>query len=134
MSDTQLSDDRVQVAALDAEVTVHPTADIHPAAIIDPSARIGANVKIGPWTVIGSGVDIGEGTVVHSHVVIKGSTRIGRKNQIFQFASVGEDCQDKKYDGETTHLVIGDNNIIREGCTIHRGTVQDAGVTNHWQQ
>lgn len=108
---------------------VHPTAYIHPTAIVDPSARIEANVTIGPWTLIGPDVEIGESTLVHSNVVIKGITRIGRSNQIFQFASVGEDCQDLKFAGESTRLEIGDNNIIREGCTIHRGTVQDQSLT-----
>ncbi len=102
---------------------------IHPQAIVDPSARIADNVTIGPWTYIGPEVEIGEGTEIMSHVVIKGPTVIGRHNRIFQFASVGEECQDKKYQGEPTRLVIGDNNVIRESCTIHRGTVQDRGET-----
>ncbi|PAU89639.1 acyl-[acyl-carrier-protein]--UDP-N-acetylglucosamine O-acyltransferase [Pseudomonas sp. WN033] len=102
---------------------------IHPQAIVDPSARLADDVEVGPWTLIGPEVEIGAGSVIGSHVVIKGPTRIGRNNRIFQFASVGEDCQDKKYNGEPTRLEIGDNNVIREGCTIHRGTVQDQGVT-----
>ena len=75
---------------------IHPTANVHPAAIVEDGARLGANVEIGPWTFIGSDVEIGEGTVINSHVVVKGPTTIGRNNRIFQFASVGEDCQDKK--------------------------------------
>lgn len=102
---------------------------IHSHALIDPSAKIAADVEIGPFTVIGADVEIGEGTVIGSHVVVKGPTKIGKNNKIFQFASVGEDCQDQKYAGERTHLVIGDNNIIRESCTIHRGTVQDKAIT-----
>lgn len=102
---------------------------VHPLAIIEPGAILGANVEIGPWTYIGAGVEIGDDTIVHSHVVIKGPTKIGRNNTIYQFASVGEACQDKKYKGEPTRLEIGDNNVIRESCTIHRGTVQDKGVT-----
>lgn len=102
---------------------------VHPQAIVDPSARLADGVVVGPWSYIGPGVEIGEGTEVLSHVVIKGPTTIGRNNRIFQFASVGEECQDKKYAGEPTRLVIGDNNVIRENCTIHRGTVQDKGVT-----
>ncbi len=102
---------------------------IHPEAIVDPSAKIADNVEIGPWTIVGPNVEIGEGTRIASHVVVKGPTRIGRNNQIFQFASVGEDCQDKKYQGEPTRLEIGDDNVIREGVTIHRGTVQDQGIT-----
>jgi len=102
---------------------------IHPQAIIDPSAKLGENVEIGPLTLIGPDVEIGDGTKIMSHVVIKGPTKIGKNNQIFQFSSVGEDCQDKKFAGEPTRLEIGDNNIIRESCTIHRGTTQDQGVT-----
>ena len=98
-------------------------------AIIHSSVQLGRDVEVGPFTVIGSDVEIGAGTRIHSHAVIKGPTRIGENNTIFQFASVGEDCQDKKYAGEPTRLEIGDNNIIREGCTIHRGTVQDRGQT-----
>ncbi|MGI9274265.1 MAG: acyl-ACP--UDP-N-acetylglucosamine O-acyltransferase [Endozoicomonas sp.] len=106
-----------------------PAVDIHPTAIVEPGARIAPGVSIGPWSLIGADVEIESGTVIHSHVVIKGPTRIGRNNRIFQFSSVGEDCQDMKYAGEPTRLEIGDNNVIREGCTIHRGTVQDQGVT-----
>ena len=102
---------------------------IHPQAIVDPSARIAEDVEIGPWTWIGPDVEIDSGTVILSHVVVKGPTRIGKNNKIFQFASVGEECQDKKYRGEPTRLIIGDNNIIRENCTIHRGTAQDQGET-----
>ncbi len=102
---------------------------IHPQAIVSPSARIAEDVEIGPWTYIGDDVEIGPGTVIHSHVVIKGPTTIGSNNKIFQFSSIGEECQDKKYKGEPTRLIIGDNNVIRESCTIHRGTVQDQGET-----
>jgi UDP-N-acetylglucosamine acyltransferase len=102
---------------------------IDPRACVDPAARIGENVIIGPWTLIGPEVEIGAGTWVGPHVVLKGPTRIGRDNKIFQFASVGEDPQDKKYEGERTFLEIGDRNIIRECCTIHRGTGQGGGVT-----
>jgi UDP-N-acetylglucosamine acyltransferase len=98
-------------------------------AIIDPSAKLADDVTVGPWSIIGPDVEIGAGTVIASHVVVKGPTVIGRNNRIFQFATVGEDCQDKKYNGEPTRLIIGDNNVIREGVTIHRGTVQDKGET-----
>lgn len=98
-------------------------------AVIDPSARIAKNVTIGPWTMIGPDVEIGEGTVIGPHVVINGPTQIGRENKIYQFASVGEDPQDKKYAGEKTRLEIGDRNIIREFVTINRGTVQGGGLT-----
>lgn len=103
---------------------------IHPQAIVDPSARIADGVSIGPWTWIGADVEIDSGCRIESHVVIKGPTRIGKNNRIFQFSSIGEECQDKKYQNEPTQLVIGDNNIIRESCTIHRGTIQDNGTTS----
>lgn len=102
---------------------------IHPQAIVDPSARLAEDVEVGPWTLIGPDVEIGAGTRIASHVVVKGPTRIGEGNQIFQFATIGEDCQDKKYAGEPTRLEIGDHNVFREGCTVHRGTVQDEGIT-----
>ena len=98
-------------------------------AVIHPSARLADDVEVGPFTIIGADVEIGPGTKIHSHVVIEGPTTIGRNNTIFQFSSVGEACQDKKYNGEPTRLEIGDNNIIREGCTLHRGTVQDDSLT-----
>jgi UDP-N-acetylglucosamine acyltransferase len=98
-------------------------------AIVDPSARLAENVSVGPWTIIGPDVEIGEGTHIASHVVLKGPTVIGKNNRIFQFSSVGEDTPDLKYRGEATRLVIGDNNVIREGVTIHRGTIQDRAET-----
>lgn len=102
---------------------------IHPTAIIDSSAVIASDVTIGPYCIIGPNVTIGEGTKLHSHVVIGGYTRIGQHNEIFQFASVGEVCQDLKYAGEETWLEIGDHNKIREHCSLHRGTVQDNSLT-----
>lgn len=102
---------------------------IHPTALIDPTAKIAENVEIGPYSIIGANVEIGEGTVIGPHAVVKGITSIGRNNKIFQFCSIGEDCQDMKYAGEPTRLEIGDNNTFRESCTIHRGTVQDKGTT-----
>ena len=85
---------------------------VHPQAIVDPSARLGDNVTVGPWSYIGPDVEIGDGTEILSHVVVKGPTVIGRNNRIFQFSSIGEECQDKKYAGEPTTLVIGDNNAF----------------------
>ncbi len=102
---------------------------IHPTALVDPNANVDASVEIGPYSVIGPHVTIGEGSVVKSHVVINGHTTIGAHNEIYQFASVGEANQDKKYKGEATQLVIGDHNVIRENATIHRGTIQDEGIT-----
>lgn len=102
---------------------------IDPRAIIDPSAVLAEDVSVGPWSIIGPDVEIGSGTKIESHVIIKGPARIGKNNHIFQFSSVGEATPDLKYKGEPTRLVIGDNNIIREGVTIHRGTIQDRGET-----
>lgn len=102
---------------------------IHEQAIIEPGAVIGNNVTIGPWCFIGRNVVIGDDCVLSSHVVIKGPTKIGKGNRFFQFASIGEDCQDLKYAGEPTELIIGDNNTFRECCTVHRGTIQDNSLT-----
>jgi UDP-N-acetylglucosamine acyltransferase len=105
------------------------TAKIHPTAIVHENAIIGDNVEIGPYTIIGDRVEIGDDCWIAPHVVVKGPTKMGKGNKIFQFASVGEDCQDLKYNGEETFLEIGDNNVFRESCTIHRGTAQDKGTT-----
>ncbi|GAA6184147.1 MULTISPECIES: acyl-ACP--UDP-N-acetylglucosamine O-acyltransferase [Alteromonadaceae] len=102
---------------------------IHETAIVHPSAKLAADVQVGPYSVIGEDVEIGSGTVVESHVVIKGPCTIGKNNRFFQFGSIGEECQDKKYAGEKTRLEIGDNNVFRECVTIHRGTVQDKSLT-----
>lgn len=102
---------------------------IHPTAIVDTRARIAPDVEIGPYTVVGPEVEIGAGCWIGAHAVVTGHTRIGRRNRIFQFSSIGEVPQDKKYQGEPTRLVIGDGNTIREFCTFNCGTVQDASVT-----
>ncbi|MDO4222753.1 MAG: acyl-ACP--UDP-N-acetylglucosamine O-acyltransferase [Acinetobacter sp.] len=102
---------------------------IHPTAIIDSSAVIASDVHIGPYCIIGPQVSIDEGTRLHSHVVVHSHTRIGKMNEIFPFASIGADCQDLKYMGEETWLEIGDYNSIREHCSLHRGTIQDEGIT-----
>jgi UDP-N-acetylglucosamine acyltransferase len=98
-------------------------------AIVDAKAKLGKNVVVGPWTIIGPEVEIDSGTIIGSHVVLKGPTRIGTANKIYPFASIGDDPQDKKYQGERTYLEIGNHNIIREYCTINRGTAQDKGLT-----
>lgn len=103
---------------------------IHSHAIVDPSALIADDVSIGPFSFIGANVEIGSGTVIESHVVIKGPTKIGKDNHIFQFASLGEQPQDLKYNGEPTRLEIGDRNTIREYANLNRGTVDDEGVTS----
>lgn len=103
--------------------------NIHPTAIVDPKAELADDVTIGAFSIIGPDVKIDSGTRVGSHVVINGHTSIGKKNEIFQFSSLGEAPQDKKYKDEPTKLEIGDHNTIREFCTFNRGTVQDKGVT-----
>jgi UDP-N-acetylglucosamine acyltransferase len=108
---------------------VLPPPQIDPRALVDPSARLHDGVVIGPYSIVGADVELGEGTQVGPHVVLKGPTRIGRHNRIYQFSSIGEDTPDLKYKGEATTLTIGDYNIIREGVTLHRGTVQDRGDT-----
>ena len=102
---------------------------IHATAIVHPRAHIGANVSIGPYALIGEHVALGDGTQVGAHAVINGHTQIGADNHIFQFVSLGEIPQDKKYAGEPTRLEIGDRNTIREFCTLNIGTAQDVGVT-----
>ena len=102
---------------------------IHPTAIVHPGARLAGDVEIGAYTLIGEHVEIGAGTRIGPHAVITGHTRIGSNNRIFQFVSLGEAPQDKKYAGEPTRLEIGDRNTIREFCTFNCGTVQDAGAT-----
>jgi UDP-N-acetylglucosamine acyltransferase len=102
---------------------------IHPAAIVHPNARLAEDVEVGAYSIIGEHVEIGAGTRIGPHVVINGHTRIGQHNRIFQFCSLGEIPQDKKYADEPTRLEIGDHNTIREFCTFNLGTAQDAGVT-----
>lgn len=102
---------------------------IHPTAIIDPKAELDSSVEVGAYTIIGPNVKIGENTRIASHVIISDHTTIGKNNQIFQYSSLGEAPQDKKYKGEPTLLEIGDNNTIREFCTFNRGTIQDKGTT-----
>ena len=102
---------------------------IHKSAIIDPKAKISSNISIGPYSVIGPDVEIGENTIIHSHVNIAGHTKIGKRNKIYPFASIGNDPQDLKYNGEETKLIIGDKNTIREYVTINPGTVGDGGET-----
>jgi UDP-N-acetylglucosamine acyltransferase len=105
------------------------TAQIHETALVSPEATIGPRVVIGPWSIVGPEVEIGADTSIASHCVLKGPTKIGERNKIYQFVTIGEDCQDKKYAGERTFLEIGDDNVIREHCTFHRGTVQDQSLT-----
>ena len=103
---------------------------IHETAIVDPDARLHASVEVGPWSLIGPHVEIDEGSKIESHVVIKGPTKIGARNHIYQFSTLGEGTPDLKYRDEPTELFIGDDNVIRENVTIHRGTVQDRSLTS----
>ncbi len=102
---------------------------VHPTAIVDAAAELDASVSVGPYTVIGPQVKIGAGTTVGAHCVIEGRTTIGQDNRIFQFASLGAAPQDKKYAGESTELVIGHRNTIREFCTFNRGVPKAGGTT-----
>jgi len=102
---------------------------IHPTALVDQGAELAEDVEVGAYSIIAAGAQIGRGTRIGPHVVIGPHTRIGQRNRFFQFSSIGEDPQDKKYGGEPTRLEIGDDNTIREFCTLNRGTAQDAGVT-----
>ncbi len=104
-------------------------AMIHPTAIIDPKARLDSSVSVEAYAVIGADVEIGAGTSIGAHVVIDGPTRIGLDNRFFPFSSIGAAPQDKKYAGEPTTLEVGDRNVVREFCTLNRGTAQDAGAT-----
>ncbi len=103
---------------------------IHPSAIIDPSAELADDIEIGPYSVIGKNVQIDSGNKIAAHVVINGPTTIAKDNTFFQFGSIGEAPQDKKYQGEATRLEIGNNNVIREFTTLNRGTIQDRGITS----
>lgn len=102
---------------------------IDPRAIIAPDAELGEGVEVGAYSIIGAGVKIGAGTWVGPHAVINGPTTLGRENRVFQFASVGDAPQDKKYRGEPTRLEVGDRNVFREFCSVNRGTVGGRGVT-----
>jgi UDP-N-acetylglucosamine acyltransferase len=102
---------------------------IDPRAIVSPQAQLAAGVQVGPYSIIGPDVVIGERTWIGPHAVINGPTRIGADNKIFQFTSIGDAPQDKKYAGEPTRLEIGDRNVFREFCTVNRGTTHDRGVT-----
>lgn len=102
---------------------------IHPTAIIDPLAELADDVKVGAYSVIQGAVKVGSGTVIEPHVMLYGPTVIGKNNHFYPFSSIGADPQDKKYAGEPTTLVMGNNNTVREHVTINRGTVQDRGET-----
>ena len=104
-------------------------ARVHPSAIVDRQAQLAADVEIGPYAVIGPQVTIAAGSRVGPHTVITGDTRIGENCAIWQFSSIGDAPQDKKYGGEATRLEIGSGNTIREFCTLNRGTMQGGGVT-----
>ena len=110
-------------------MAIHPDAAIHPTAVIEEGAEIGPGVRVGPYCVVGPAVSIGAGTVLHSHVVVAGTTRMGEENQVFPFASIGHIPQDLKFHGEAVELVIGSRNRIREHVTMNPGTGDGGGVT-----
>ena len=105
-------------------------ARIHPTALIDSTAELGADVEVGPYSIVGQRVRIGANTIVGPHAVITGRTSLGARNRVFQFSSIGEVPQDRKYGGEPTTTTIGDDNVFREFVTIHAGTAQDRGDTS----
>jgi len=105
------------------------SAQIHPLAVVDPSAILADGVRVGPFAVVGADVEIGEGTEVAAGAKIEGPARIGRENRIFSHACIGFEPQDLKFAGERVTLEIGDRNVFREGCTVHRGTAKGGGVT-----
>ena len=102
---------------------------IHKTAIIDTNAQISSSVEVGAYSIIGPNVKIYENVKIQSHVNITGFTTIGKDNKIYPFASIGNDPQDMKYNGEKTELIIGDKNVIREYTTINPGTLQGGGIT-----
>jgi UDP-N-acetylglucosamine acyltransferase len=104
-------------------------ARIHATALIDPTAELASDVDVGPYSIVGAGVAVGAGTVIGPHAVIAGRTRLGARNRVYQFASIGEIAQDRKYGGEPTTTTIGDDNVFREYVSIHAGTAQDRGDT-----
>ncbi len=112
-----------------SSMKVDEFSGIHPTAIVDPSAEIDTNVSIGAYSIVGANVKIASNTTIGPHVVLHGPTTIGKNNRIFQFSSIGEIPQDKKYHGENSELIIGDGNTIREYVTINRGTEEDQGFT-----
>ena len=95
---------------------------IHPTAIVSPLASLGRNVRIGPFCIVGANVELGDDCVLHSHVVLEGHSKFGRGNEFFPFAAIGGKTQDLKYVGDPTYLEVGDHNVFRENCTVHRGT------------
>ena len=105
-----------------------PSADIpvviHPSAIVSPLATLGRDVRVGPFCIIGDHVELGDGCVLHSHVVLEGRSKFGRQNEFFPFTMLGGKTQDLKYIGEPTYLEVGDHNVFREHCTVHRGTLE----------
>ncbi|MEP7206910.1 MAG: acyl-ACP--UDP-N-acetylglucosamine O-acyltransferase [Casimicrobiaceae bacterium] len=105
-------------------------ARVHPTALVEAGARLADDVEVGPYAIVGPEVEVGAGTRIGPHAMVVGRTTIGARNRIFQFTSIGEIPQDRKYGGEPTRLAIGDDNVIREFVTIHAGTAQDRGVTS----
>jgi UDP-N-acetylglucosamine acyltransferase len=104
-------------------------ANVHATALVDPAAELGTDVEIGAYAIVGAQVRIGAGTVIGPHAVVTGRTTLGERNRVFQFSSIGEIPQDRKYAGEPTTTTIGSDNVFREYVSVHAGTVQDRGDT-----
>jgi UDP-N-acetylglucosamine acyltransferase len=127
--DVRVGEARAAEARLLLQVATLPQAEIDPLARVAPGAVLEPGVRVGPYCVVGAGVRLGRGSVLDSHVVIDGDTRVGERNHFFPFASIGLVPQDLKYRGEESRVEIGDRNVFREGCTVHRGTRGGEGVT-----
>jgi UDP-N-acetylglucosamine acyltransferase len=102
---------------------------IHASAQVDPKAQLASDVEVHAFSIVGPQVVVGAGTVIGPHAVVTGRTTLGERNRIFQFTSIGEIPQDRKYGGEATATVLGDDNVVREYVSIHAGTARDRGVT-----
>jgi UDP-N-acetylglucosamine acyltransferase len=105
-------------------------SQIHPSAVVDSGARLGENVVIGPLSYVGPGVELGEGSELVSQATLLGPCRLGARNRVYPHATLGAAPQDRSFDGEPTELVVGDDNVFREGVTVHRGTAKGGGVTH----
>jgi len=103
--------------------------NVHATAVVEKGARLADDVVVGAFAVVGPEVEIGPGTSIGPHALVTGRTRIGARNRVFQFASIGDVPQDRKYGGEPTRTVLGDDNVVREYVSIHAGTAQDRGET-----
>src|ERR1700754_3549312 len=114
---------------IDRHKDVVMTANIHPLAYVDPRAEVADDVTVGPFCVVGPHVKIGEGCILDNNVTITGHTTLGARNRLYPFVALGCEPQDLGYTGATTYVEIGDDNIFREGVTVHRGAEKEDFVT-----